>query len=209
MPARRRPARHLQVCLGRAAGCRLGDRGRVSGDVTEQLNAEGGPGLDAELYAQLRGLARGQLRRLGPRRTLNPTALVNEAWLKVADSGGSWESRAHFLSAMARVMRHVLIDHAREQGALRRGGDALRVTLDGLEADGSEPIEALDLLAIDRALGELARLDPRLERVIELRFFAGLTLPELASALGCSEPTVKRDLRAARAFIAAALGPQG
>jgi len=180
----------------------------VSGGITEELNADGGPRLDDALYAQLRELARRELRRLGPQRTLSPTALVNEAWLKLAAGSAQWQSRAHFVAAMAKVMRHVLIDHARAQGAQRRGGDVLRVTLDGLEVDDAAPMEVVDLLAIDRALTELAVLDARLERVVELRFFAGLTLPEIAEAMGCSEPTVKRDLRAARAFIAAALGPE-
>jgi RNA polymerase sigma factor (TIGR02999 family) len=106
---------------------------------------------------------------------------------------------------MARVMRHVLIDYAREQGALRRGGEALRVTLDDSTPDMNEAADVLEVLAIHRALLELARLDPRLEQVIELRFFAGLTIPEIAEVMNCSEPTVKRDLRAARAYIAATM----
>ncbi len=178
----------------------------MAGDITQQLNAAGGPRFDDELYAQLHGLARRELARLGRRRTLNPTALVNEAWLKLASGQAQWASRAHFLSTMAKVMRHVLIDYAREQGAQRRGGDVLRVTFDGLALDDAAAGEAVELLAIDRALQALAALDPRLEQVIELRFFAGLTLPEIAEAMGLSEPTIKRDLRAARAFIAAELG---
>jgi len=102
-------------------------------------------------------------------------------------------------------MRHVLIDYARERAAQRRGGGALQVTLDGLMLDDGASGEAAELLAIDRALCALAELDPRLEQVVELRFFAGLTLQEVAEAMGLSEPTVKRDLRAARAFIAAEL----
>jgi RNA polymerase sigma factor (TIGR02999 family) len=181
----------------------------MADDITGRLNAEGGPRLDDALYEQLHALARRELRRLGPRRTLNPTALVNEAWLKLAAGSAQWQNRAHFLSTMAKVMRHVLIDYAREQGALRRGGDVLRVTFDGGALDDAAQGEAVELLAIDRALGELAKLDPRLEKVVELRFFAGLTLPEIAEALSLSEPTIKRDLRAARAFIAAELGHAG
>jgi RNA polymerase sigma factor (TIGR02999 family) len=177
----------------------------VSGEITRALNDDRGPRLDDAVYADLRDLARRELRRLGGRRTLNPTALVNEAWLKLAAGHAPWDSRAHFLSAMARVMRHVLIDYAREQGALRRGGEALRVTLDDSTPDMNEAADVLEVLAIHRALLELARLDPRLEQVIELRFFAGLTIPEIAEVMNCSEPTVKRDLRAARAYIAATM----
>jgi RNA polymerase sigma factor (TIGR02999 family) len=181
----------------------------MAGNITRELNAEGGPRIDEAVYADLRGLARRELAKLGRRRTLNPTALVNEAWLKLASSPGRWESRAHFLSAMAKVMRHVLIDYAREQGAQRRGGDVFKVTLDGLEIDDAAQGEAVELLAIDRALAQLAAMDPRLEQVVELRFFAGLTLPEIAAAMGLSEPTIKRDLRSARAFIASELGQSG
>jgi RNA polymerase sigma factor (TIGR02999 family) len=178
----------------------------MSGEVTSRLNADFGPELDEAVYTQLRDLARRELRRLGGRRTLNPTALVNEAWLKVAAGHQPWQSRAHFLAAMARVMRHVLIDHAREQGALRRGGDVLQVTLEHAADVGGEATEALELLALDRALQALAERDSRLERAVELRFFAGLTIPEIAEVMSCSEPTVKRDLRAARAYLAMAMG---
>lgn len=191
---------------GRASSSTRGEVVRMSGEVTSRLNAELGPKLDEGVYAQLRELARRELRRLGGRRTLNPTALVNEAWLKVASGHQPWQSRAHFLAAMAQVMRHVLIDHAREQGALRRGGDAVHVTLEHASQAESEAGEAIELLALDRALQRLAEKDPRLERAVELRFFAGLTIPEIAEVMACSEPTVKRDLRAARAYIAMAMG---
>jgi RNA polymerase sigma factor (TIGR02999 family) len=179
----------------------------MTGEITQALNQSKGPDLPAAMYAQLREIARRELRRQGGRRTLNATALVNEAWLKLAGAQSQFQSRAHFLATMAKVMRHVLIDHAREQGALRRGGDALRVTFDAGMEHAAEPVEAIELLAIHAALEQLAALDPRLERVLELRFFAGLTLPEIAEVMGCSEPTVKRDLRAARAFVATQLDP--
>jgi RNA polymerase sigma factor (TIGR02999 family) len=181
---------------------------RGAGCLTEQLNAAEGPQLHDELYRQLRGLARRELARIGPRRTLSPTALVNEAWLKLvaAENGDRFACREHFLATMAKVMRHVLIDYAREQGAQRRGGAAVRVTFDSAMVSDVVQGEALELLAIDRALTTLARLDARLERVVELRFFAGLTIPEIARTLGVSEPTIKRELRTARAFIAAELG---
>lgn len=178
----------------------------MTGDVTRGLNAAGGPQLHDAMYRQLRELARREIARLGGRRTLNATALVSEAWLKLAHGSAQWQSRGHFVATMVRVMRHVLIDYAREQGAQRRGGDVLRVTLEGGALDDGSQCEALELLAIDRALSRLADLDPRLERVVELRFFGGLSLAEIADAVGISEPTVKRDLRAARAFIASELG---
>lgn len=175
----------------------------VSGEITAALNDDAGPKFDDAVYLQLRQLARRELRRLGGRRTLNPTALVNEAWLKLAGGHAAWQSRAHFMATMARVMRHVLIDHARERAALRRGGDALQVTLDAAEPDAGSPSEVIDLLALDAALQRLAQMDERLVRVVEMRFFAGLGIAEIAELCGRSEPTVKRDLRAARAFLAA------
>jgi RNA polymerase sigma factor (TIGR02999 family) len=174
-------------------------------DITRELNANGGPQLHDALYQGLRSIAKRELRRVGGRRTLNPTALVNEAWLKLAHAQGEWENREHFTATMATVMRHVLIDYAREQSAQRRGGDAVHITLDGIDVDDARN-EAVDLLAIDRALKRLAELDVRLEQVIELRFFAGMTVTEIAAVVGRSEPTVKRDLRTARAFIGAELG---
>ncbi|MEZ5463944.1 MAG: ECF-type sigma factor [Lysobacteraceae bacterium] len=173
-------------------------------DITGKLNADGGPRIPEDIYAQLRRMASRELGRVGGRRTLNPTALVNEAWLKLASGEARWENRQHFVATMARVMRHVLIDYARERGAQRRGGDAVHVTLEGVDIDdlGSE---AVDLLAIDRAVQRLGEMDARLEQVVELRFFAGLSLAEIAEVVGVSEPTVKRDLRSARAFIAAEL----
>jgi RNA polymerase sigma factor (TIGR02999 family) len=189
-----------------AGGAAAWVRWDMASEITRDLNAAGGPRFREDLYRQLRGLAQRELRRAGPRRTLNATALVNEAWLKLALGDARWSSREHFLATMARVMRHVLIDYARERGAQRRGGGDLQITLDADAIDDSDRMEALELLAIDRALEELSRLDPRLERVIELRFFGGMTVPEIAAALEVSEPTVKRDLRSARAFIAAELG---
>lgn len=177
----------------------------MSGDITSRLNADGGPQLPDALYAELRALARREVARLGGRRTLNATALVSEAWLKLAHADARWENRSHFVATMVRVMRSVLIDYAREQGAQRRGGDAVRVTLEGGGLDPGIDGEAMELLAIDRALSRLAEAEPRLERVVELRFFGGLSLCEIAAAVGVSEPTVKRDLRAARAFIASEL----
>ncbi|MGB0135571.1 ECF-type sigma factor [Dokdonella sp.] len=177
----------------------------MSTDITGGLNAEGGPQLEDGLYRALRQIAKRELGRVHGQRTLNPTALVNEAWLKLASAESEWSSRQHFTATMAKVMRHVLIDYARERGAQRRGGDAVYVTFDGIDVDDARG-EAVDLLAIDQAIQRLGELDARLEQVIELRFFAGLTVPEIARTVGRSEPTIKRDLRTARAFIGAELG---
>jgi RNA polymerase sigma factor (TIGR02999 family) len=132
--------------------------------------------------------------------TLQPTALVNEAFLRLTDARRiRWQDRAHFLGISARLMRRVLVDHARSRGYRKRGGDAQRVTLnDGLVA---APEPALDLLALDRALEALAAVDARKERVIELRFFGGLSVEETAEMLHVSSDTVKRDWRLAKLWL--------
>lgn len=112
------------------------------------------------------------------------------------------------MATMAKVMRHVLIDYARERGAMRHGGGQQQVTFEGMDASPEEIVDVTDLIAIDEALRRLAAFDERLEQVFELRFYAGMTLDEVAETVGVSVPTVKRDLRAARAFIAASL-PRG
>lgn len=149
------------------------------------------------VYEELRRLAR-RSRRGSANETLNTTALVHEAYLKIADGGATLESRAHVLGVAAKAMRHVLIDHARRQGALKRraGAEAipLRETLVGSETPG-------ELVALDEALGRLERLDARAARVVECRFFGGLTIEETAAALGLSAPTVQRSWRAARAWL--------
>lgn len=176
----------------------------MSEDVTAQLNA-GDPGLPADLYKSLRRLAQSQLAQHRASPTLNATALVNEAYLKLASGDSCWESRAHFLASMARVMRHVMIDHARERAAQRRGGEAQRVTLGAVDPADESALGIVDLIALDQAMRRLGELDPRMERVLELRYFSGLSVEDTAAALGVSEPTVKRDLRAARAFVQAEL----
>ena len=177
----------------------------MSDDITARLNADLAD-MPSEVYASLRRMAQSQLARDRGSPTLNATALVNEAYLKLSGSDSAWQSRGHFMAAMAKVMRHVLIDYARERGAQRRGGDQQRVTMDGFDAADDETIEVVDLIAIDQALRRLGALDARLEKTLELRFFAGLSIEETAEVLGISEPTVKRDLRTARAFINAELG---
>ncbi len=148
------------------------------------------------VYDELRRLAR-RVRTGATPETLNTTALVHEAYLKMADGAG-YEDRAHFLGVAAKAMRHVVIDHVRRQRADKRGGDAevlpLRETL-----VGDAPDE--DLLALDEALSRFAEVDERGARVIECRFFGGLTIEETAAALGVSTPTVERSWRSARAWL--------
>ncbi|AVP96960.1 RNA polymerase subunit sigma-70 [Ahniella affigens] len=169
-------------------------------DITARLNDRDGD-LAPEVYARLRALAQRQIAGHRASATLNATALVNEAWLKLSEYPQEWQSRSHFLAAMARVMRHVLIDRARELLAERRGGDQQRISFEHAEREPSSELDLADLLALDEALSTLRDMDPRLERVLELRLFGGLSTEETAAHLGVSEPTVKRDLRAARAFL--------
>ncbi|MHC5211233.1 MAG: ECF-type sigma factor [Planctomycetota bacterium] len=154
-----------------------------------------------DVYAALHEIAEREFRREPAGHTLQPTALVNEAWLRVADRPGGYESRSHFLGVAAKAMRHVLVDHARRRRAAKRGGDAERVTLltgDGGEADAP----TLDVLDLDEALARLERTDERLACVVELKFFAGLTIEEVAEALGVSHMTVSTDWRRARVWLA-------
>jgi RNA polymerase sigma factor (TIGR02999 family) len=131
---------------------------------------------------------------------LQPTALVNEAFLRLTDARQvRWQDRAHFLGISARLMRRVLVDHARSRMYRKRGGDGRRVTLD--EALIASPEPQLDLLALNRALETLAAVDPRKGRVVELRFFGGLTVEETAEVLHVSADTIKRDWRLAKLWL--------
>lgn len=159
-------------------------------------------------YESLRKLARARLRNLKSGHTLNTTALVHEAYLRVrrSDSAPDWRSAAHFFAFASRAMRHILVDHARGTAAAVRGGALTRVTLDpGLL--GEHPSDPLDILELDRALRLLAEKHPRLERVVECRFFTGLTTEETAEVLGISERTVARDWLTARAYLRHLMSP--
>jgi RNA polymerase sigma factor (TIGR02999 family) len=161
-------------------------------DALEQLT----PLVEAEL----RRLARGYMRRERPGHTLQTTALVNEAFLRLTDARRvRWQDRAHFLGISARLMRRVLVDHARSRGYRKRGGGAQRVTLDEGLVTSPEPV--VDVLALDRALEALAAVDVRKSRVIELRFFGGLSVEETAEVLHVSADTVKRDWRLAKLWL--------
>jgi RNA polymerase sigma factor (TIGR02999 family) len=152
-------------------------------------------------YEELRRLAR-SVRRTDPSATLSPTTLVNEAWLKLAESPRiAFASRLHFKRIAARAMRQVLVDAARRRGARKRGGrDAVIVTLD--EGTAATASSADEILALDEALHTLARIHPRQATMVESRFFGGLDVEETAELLGISEATVLRDWRAAKAWLA-------
>jgi len=175
------------------------------GDMSTMLAASrrGDPDACAQAfeaaYAELRRLARGQLRRLRPGQTLTTTALVHEAFVKLVQSPLNTQDRAHFLALAARAMRQILVDYARRRGSLRRGGDQRPVTFDG-DSIPAETIAA-EMLGIDRALTRLASLDERLAAVVEGRFFGGMTEEEVAEALGITARTVRRDWEKARAFL--------
>jgi len=150
--------------------------------------------------AELRRLARGYMGRERKDHTLQPTALVNEAFIRLTDARQiRWEDRAHFLGISARLMRRVLVDHARAHGYRKRGGGVEHVTLDEALAPFPEP--DVDVLALDRALEEMAAVDGRKSRVIELRFFGGLSVEETAQVLHVSSDTVKRDWRLAKLWL--------
>ena len=151
------------------------------------------------IYEELRSLARRYLRSERKNHTLNPTGLVHEAYLRLARQAAPWQNREHVIAVAARLMRRIRVDHARRKHAARRGGHHLTVTL--VDDVVGSPGAGIDLLAIDVALEELARLDPRQARIVELRFFGGLTVKETAGVLGISMPTVKRDWQTARLFL--------
>ncbi|HVS18190.1 MAG TPA: sigma-70 family RNA polymerase sigma factor [Planctomycetota bacterium] len=159
-----------------------------------------GERLAERLYSELRALARREMAGERPDHTLQPTALVHEAYLRLMGVGEErFESRAHFYGAAARAIRRVLVDHARSRRRLKRGAGGVRIELDGLELQAPE--RDARLVALDDALERLAELDPRKARLVELRFFAGMTLEQAASALGASPSTVARDWRTARAWL--------
>ena len=152
------------------------------------------------VHAELRRIARRQMGRERPGHTLQPTALVNEAYLRLVDIRQvKWQDRAHFFAMSSRVMRRVLVDAARARGYQKRGAGAQRVSLDESLIGATQ--RGPDLIALDDALNELAVLDERKRKVVELRFFGGLSVEETAAALHVSERTVKRDWTMARLWL--------
>ncbi|MCW5980746.1 MAG: sigma-70 family RNA polymerase sigma factor [Bryobacteraceae bacterium] len=156
------------------------------------------------VYAELRRIASRRLSRERSGHTLQATALVHEAYLRLVDQRKTdWRNRAHFFGVAAQLMRHILLDYAKTHGAAKRGGGALRVTLDESMAVDSVRVE--ELLVLDEALSRLERLDPQQARVVELRYYGGLNVQETAEALGVSTATVKREWAMARAWLHAEL----
>jgi RNA polymerase sigma factor (TIGR02999 family) len=191
---------------------------RATGDVTGLLRvAQAGDRVALEqvydlVYGELRQIAAARLRNEREGHTLQPTALVNEAFLKLAGSpAADVRDRGHFLGIAARAMRQVLVDHARRRGALKRGEGVRAATLTGQLFDDNESggIDAEDLLALDAALDRLNELDPRLRQVVELRFFAGLNDTETGAVLGVTRRTVQRDWTRARAWLYRELYKEG
>lgn len=158
--------------------------------------------FETVVYGELRRLAAAYMRRERPGQTLQPTALVHEAYLKLLkDRPERWQNRAHFCAIAAHAMRQILIERARARDALKRGGGQPRVTFDeGLPA--AAPDQSVDMIALDAALDRLAALDPGQARIVELRFFGGLSIEETAEAMKISPATVKRHWAAARAWLA-------
>jgi len=160
------------------------------------------------VYAELRAIAARHIRAERPGHTLQPTALANEAYLRLRELGDvPWHDRTHFFAIASRIMRRVLVDHARARTAQKRGADAPRVELmEGLNDALQPAMDAEELIDLDRALDTLAATEPRLARLVEVRFFGGLTIEEAAAVLGCSPRTAKRDWAFARAWLLHRLG---
>ncbi len=152
------------------------------------------------VYDELRRLAGNYLRRERPGHTLQPTALVHEAYMRMVDQTRvQWQNRAHFFGVAAQMMRRILVDHARANAAEKRGGELQKIALDeNIDVSGESD---KNLVALDDALNRLAELDPQKSRIVELRFFGGLTAEETAEAMGVSVPTVKRQWRMAKAWL--------
>lgn len=159
------------------------------------------------VYEELRQQAARYLRRERPGHTMQTTALINEAYLRLIDAREvRWQGRAHFFAIAANLMRRILVDHARQRNAAKRGGSPVHVTLDRIVATAKQ--SNIDVLAIDEALTKLAAIDRQQAQIVELRFFSGLSVEETAAALGISPRTVKRDWSVARAWLRREIGEQ-
>jgi len=185
-------------------------------EVTELLRAWGAGDAQASevvaplVYAELRRQAGLALRREEPGHTLQTTALVNEAWLRLdTQRDARWESRTQFYAVAAQMMRRILVDHARRRQSLKRGAAPVQVTLDAIDREGhahasttaQSSLDPVDLLALDDALAGLTELDPQKARLVELRYFAGLSMPQVAEVLGVSLATVGREWSVARMWL--------
>jgi len=182
-----------------------------SGDLTTLLRAwhagDGGAFSAAvdRVYLDLKRIAAQRLSR-GSRFTLSPTELVHEAVLDLLPARADFANRTHFLATMSLAMRAILVDHARARSAEKRGGDRVQVSLSHIDEASAQSEAQVDLLALEQALQGLETLDPRCGQAMHLTYFGGLSQEEIASLLGVSIPTVKRDLRFARAWLLKAIG---
>ncbi len=187
------------------------------GEVTRILQLLGGEDADAAaaallpvVYDQLRALAASYFARQPVGHTLQPTALVHEAYLKLAgQEEAQWESRAHFFAVAARAMRQILMNHARDKAAAKRGGGWHKITLDEAVTPPGSTLREIDLIALDDALEKLAGLSDRQARIIELRYFGGLTIDETAHVLGLGTTTVEDDWHLAKAWLSRELKGAG
>ena len=187
-------------------------RDRSSAQVTQLLRAwsdgdhEALDKLVPLVYSELRRLSRHYLRRQRPGHTLQTSGLINEAFIRLIDQNGvSWQNRAHFFGIAARTMRNILVDDARRHHAKKRGGGEGRIVFDE-EVTVVNDQKNLDLLALDDALTSLSEVDPNLSRLVELRFFGGLTVPETAEVMGTSESSVKRGWLTAKIWLRREIG---
>jgi RNA polymerase sigma factor (TIGR02999 family) len=179
----------------------------MTGESVTQLLMKWGEGDQSALdklmplvYDELRRGASNYLRRERQNHTLQPTALVNEAYMKLVDQKAQWQNRAQFYGVAAQLMRRILVDHARQHQAAKRGGThQQRLSITSARAVADAP--AVDLLAVHEALEELKQFDPQQERIVELRFFGGLSIDETAEVLGVGHATVERDWKMARAWL--------
>ncbi|QOJ14758.1 MAG: sigma-70 family RNA polymerase sigma factor [Planctomycetia bacterium] len=188
----------------RSQPARAADPAPGAGGASSSRSAEA---LLAVVYGELRRLAEARLAHEAPGNTLQATALVHEAYLRLLDCDGRpvpWDHEGHFFAAAAEAMRRILIERARARGARKRGGDFCRLTLDAVTLEGGQP--PAELLDLDEALQRLEQLDPRKAGLVKLRFYAGLSLPQAAAALGTSVATAERDWSFARAWLFAELG---
>jgi RNA polymerase sigma factor (TIGR02999 family) len=160
------------------------------------------------VYTELRRLARNYMRRQRAGHSLETAALINEAYLRLLDyKDMRWQNRSHFFAVAAQAMRRILVDHARRRDYLKRGGGALKVSLDAAAVVGEE--RAAELVALDDALHELAKFDPRKSQIVELRYFGGLSVEETADVIGVSPVTVMRDWRASKGWLLKAMQAEG
>ncbi|MCA8957657.1 MAG: sigma-70 family RNA polymerase sigma factor [Planctomycetes bacterium] len=179
---------------------------RVNGDLTAALHAASTGSAEAEealfgiVYDDLRRMAKLRLARLQPGQTLQATALVHEAWLKIANGDKDWSGRAQFFGVVSRAMRNILVDDARRKASVKHGGGLARMSAESL-AQPEREASPLEFLALHEALEDLERQDPRVAKVVMLRYFSGLGTGEIAGLLDLSERTVERDWRFARSWL--------